>query len=541
MDLHDAFAAWAEWLVPTIANHLWQATLFALLAAAAAALLGRAPARARTAVWIAAAAKFALPLALFAALGAAAGLDRSTPAAQPGEPAAASFAWTLVEPVAAAPGAPREPGGHDETFCVLAAVWAVGFAASLALWWSRHRRVARMVRTGRRLVGGREVELLDRACERLGVRTVVRVVESPEADEPGIWRVWHPVLVLPEGVGEHLNDAELEAVMMHEAAHVARRDNLVSNLQMALCCALWFHPVVWLIDRRLLAERERACDEAVIGAGGGAREYARGLLKVFRYSIGWRPAGVSCATGSHLGRRIEEIMNGTNRIALTWHRAVTVAVVVGLAGLSAAAMTFGIAEGQGEGKQQRFMMKRHSPDGDAKLLEAANAAPTLRNLQVQNSPAAPVALVGIEVKKVPVAALGEPGEQRIVRHHEAGPAAGGDGAPAARAEHAPMPRFPEADAEGNTYVLVITLNNTSAQTLEAIQIGGSADDKKFMFGFHRQIEPGATAQVALPVRNQTAETEGLAVTVKGAMFADGTTRGDFEMHGQRMQFKHPAH
>ena len=129
--------------------------------------------------------------------------------------------------------------------------------------------------------------------------------------------------------------------MMHEIAHVARRDNLVSNLQMALCCVFWFHPVVWAIDRKLLAERERACDEAVIGAGGRARVYAAGLLKVFRFAIGWQPAGVSCATGSHLGRRIEQIMESSERISTNWHRAVTASVALALIGVSAAAAVIG--------------------------------------------------------------------------------------------------------------------------------------------------------------------------------------------------------
>src|SRR5262249_41237338 len=102
-----------------------------------------------------------------------------------------------------------------------------------------------------------------------------------------------------------------------------------------------FHPVVWAIDRRLLAERERACDEAVIGAGGRARVYAVGLLKVFRFAIGWQPAGVSCATGSHLGRRIEQIMNNSERISTNWHRAVIAALVLGMVSASAAAMAFG--------------------------------------------------------------------------------------------------------------------------------------------------------------------------------------------------------
>jgi hypothetical protein len=77
---------------------------------------------------------------------------------------------------------------------------------------------------------------------------------------------------------------------------------------MALCCLFWFHPLLWLLDRRLLAEREEACDERVLELLGRAEAYAQGLLKAVRFGIGWRLAGVSSAHASNFGRRIERIL-----------------------------------------------------------------------------------------------------------------------------------------------------------------------------------------------------------------------------------------
>ena len=70
--LHETFARASAWLWPAVANHMWQATLFAALVLGATLLLQRgAPARVRFALWLAAAAKFALPAALFALVGVA--------------------------------------------------------------------------------------------------------------------------------------------------------------------------------------------------------------------------------------------------------------------------------------------------------------------------------------------------------------------------------------------------------------------------------------------------------------------------------------
>ena len=148
-------------------------------------------------------------------------------------------------------------------------------------------------------------------------------------------------MLLPQAIADHLDDGELEAIMLHELVHIRRRDNLVGNLQMAVCALLWFHPLVWLISNKLFDERELACDEEVLKLRAAPETYAAGILKVVRFSLGWRVAGVTGAgNGSNLRRRIENIMttNNTKHRAAVWHRlfagtlvgfAIVVALVAG--------------------------------------------------------------------------------------------------------------------------------------------------------------------------------------------------------------------
>jgi beta-lactamase regulating signal transducer with metallopeptidase domain len=535
MSFHDVFSEWVRWGWLGLANHLWQATLFAAFAAIASALLGRGPARARSAVWLVASAKFALPLALFAYLGGLAGIGAVTRPASPEQNGGASAVWAFVEPVGPAAGSVTEGAEgvavpYGALYGALTAVWLAGAVASSGYWLVRRRRLSRAIRAGRPLGLGREAAALGRARSRLGVAQEVGIIVSPEIHEPGVWRVRRPVLVLPEGVADQLSDDELEAVMMHEVAHVARRDNLVGNLQMALCCVFWFHPVVWAIDRKLLAERERACDEAVIGAGGGARVYAAGLLKVFRFAMGWKPAGVSCATGSHLGRRIEQIMNTSDRISTNWHRAVTAAVVLGMAGLSASAMAFG----QGDKREVRdvIIQKADGPPG-AELAEAAAAAPTVRVVQYENAAGAPLFIGDAQIKKVPAEkiAAATAGRRVFVQKID------GDVPPRAAGadEGAPVRmRFPETDADGNALVLLMSLTNTSGRAIEGYQMGGGSDDERFFFEFHRPIAPGATFQMAIPVGERLANADAFVLSVMGVRFDGGETWGDFKDHGDVM-------
>jgi TonB family protein len=341
--MHELLARASAWLWPALANHLWQATLFAALVLCVTLLLRGGPARLRYALWLVAAAKFAVPSALFALAAARLGVGSGWRAAGVSG-SAAPLILRITEPVVAdSPDLVVGVSGarpHEEIFCALTVVWLAGCAALVAVWLGRRREFLRSVRGGTEAWAGREFEALGRARARLGLRREVLLVLCDARTEPGVWRTRRPVLLLPSEVASQLDDEELEAVLMHELAHVERRDNLFGNLQTALACVLWFNPAVWLVGGRLFAERESACDERVVEAGGRAGAYAAGILKVVRFCSGWRVAGVAgVASGSNLRRRIEMIMRGEKGVVFgAWHRAA-------VSGLAAAALALTVGAG----------------------------------------------------------------------------------------------------------------------------------------------------------------------------------------------------
>ena len=69
----------------------------------------------------------------------------------------------------------------------------------------------------------------------------------------------------------------------------------------------WFHPLVWWIGARLVEERERACDEAVIQSGVAPQIYLTGISKVCRFQFYEDLAGVSAAGGANLKARFDHI------------------------------------------------------------------------------------------------------------------------------------------------------------------------------------------------------------------------------------------
>ena len=125
-------------------------------------------------------------------------------------------------------------------------------------------------------------------------------------------------------------------VLLHELAHVRRRDWLSHRFADLVCALYWFHPLVWLTARRLRAEGEIACDDLVLTSGIAAPDYARHLLDVARTL---RPisdvpqAAIAMARTARIEGRLIMILDATrSRRALT-RRALLLAL-----GLSAAAL-----------------------------------------------------------------------------------------------------------------------------------------------------------------------------------------------------------
>jgi len=114
------------------------------------------------------------------------------------------------------------------------------------------------------------------------------------------------------------DDERRRAVLLHERAHVARRDTLLALIGDVACAVYWFHPLAWLIERRARLERERACDDLVIESGIAADDYATALVEVART----RAFAMPMAAPSQLETRIAAILNprvkrhGTRAVAI---------------------------------------------------------------------------------------------------------------------------------------------------------------------------------------------------------------------------------
>ncbi len=288
----------AHW-TSVIANHLWQSTLFAALAALLALALRKNHARARHWLWLIASLKFLIPFSLFVAIGSHLQLPDITPLTQHAVSVAVEgIAQPFTAPLAALPTQPASIASDSASRIpiVLFAVWVCGFIAVAFSWWRRWRSIRSAVR----------------AASLLPLQVGVPVLSSSALLEPGVFGLFRPVLLLPEGITDRLAPAQLQAVLAHELCHVRRRDNLAAALHMAVEAIFWFHPLVWWLGARLVEERERACDEEVLRLGNQPQVYAESILRICQFYLESPLACMSGVTGSNLKQRVVRIM--TQRI-----------------------------------------------------------------------------------------------------------------------------------------------------------------------------------------------------------------------------------
>ncbi|MCC6589002.1 MAG: TonB family protein [Bryobacterales bacterium] len=139
---------------------------------------------------------------------------------------------------------------------------------------------------------------------------VVRI--SSEVGMPFTCGLFRPVILLPESAADWPEERR-NVVLLHEAAHVMRRDALARFVAQIGCALHWFNPLAWVAAARMVIEQEHACDDWVIERGVRPSHYAEHLLEIAHYLHGrsmWRPAALAMANCSDLQTRLHSILRG---------------------------------------------------------------------------------------------------------------------------------------------------------------------------------------------------------------------------------------
>ncbi|MHB1423140.1 MAG: M56 family metallopeptidase [Gemmataceae bacterium] len=223
------------------------------------------------------------------------------------------------------PGTPTQLDSPEPSLWprLLSVVWGTGALIWFLVALERLHHFRRLLRFARPAPAALQ-ERTRRLAHSLGLRRCPRVCLLPGRIAPMLWAVGGPPrLLLPADLLAGLSDEQLDTLLVHELAHLRRRDHWVRVLEFVVLGLYWWHPVVWYARRELREAEEQCCDAWVVSTLPGAgRTYASALLDTLDF-LSTTPAAVPpLASGlSHIAdlkRRLTMIMRGNTPRSLTW-------------------------------------------------------------------------------------------------------------------------------------------------------------------------------------------------------------------------------
>ncbi len=197
-------------------------------------------------------------------------------------------------------------------FCIALLVWVVGALALLAREIPRLLEFRRLWSTLTPVDDARTTGLVERLKTEMGIRRHVRVVASTRAD-PFTVGWLRPAVVIPGSFCEKSTPTQLEAVLVHELAHIRRRDWAIHVAMRLLAATYWWNALVRRLVVDLSRSREEICDNFVLKVQGEGRTLASFLVdtaeRVASARFSWS-LGMSVNEPRHLEKRVTQLLSG---------------------------------------------------------------------------------------------------------------------------------------------------------------------------------------------------------------------------------------
>ena len=152
------------------------------------------------------------------------------------------------------------------------------------------------------------IAMRDQLCQRMEIKKSVRLLESIHNTSPIVIGWVRPAILIPASVVSGLTAREMEAILVHELAHIGRHDYLVNMIQAIIETVLFYHPAVWWLSNRVREEREHCCDDVAIEVCGDRKTFVHALAKLEEIRCRDLQVAVAASGGSPINR-MKRILN----------------------------------------------------------------------------------------------------------------------------------------------------------------------------------------------------------------------------------------
>ena len=190
-------------------------------------------------------------------------------------------------------------------------LWLVGCIIKLGMTGLINLRTWLQIRNGKEIHQQEWQNCIRKTKNRLEIQQEIKIIINPQIRVPAIWGFFKPVLLLPETAFDWSSEKR-QIVVIHELAHLKRRDFLINWVAQIVSALYWINPVVRISIRQYFREQEYACDDYVLRDGVESCDYAQCLLEIARSLSGKRvltTGSIPMANKSDLKGRIENILS----------------------------------------------------------------------------------------------------------------------------------------------------------------------------------------------------------------------------------------
>jgi beta-lactamase regulating signal transducer with metallopeptidase domain len=217
----------------------------------------------------------------------------------------------------------RSPAGHTEppataaesasTYTYLMALWIMGCAYLTWRWIRGWLGLRRIVKNAQVVSNPQVMDVVRKTAALLHLSRLPVIRSSDEDISPFTVGIWHTSVVLPGILVQEVPSNQLQAVLTHEFAHLKRRDPLIGWI-LTICETLYyFYPFFRMAKRKLMQERETACDEYVLAESRTKPKiYAMALIEAAeKYrgrSLKMIPIAIAAESFTHLKKRLEYLV-----------------------------------------------------------------------------------------------------------------------------------------------------------------------------------------------------------------------------------------
>jgi bla regulator protein BlaR1 len=199
---------------------------------------------------------------------------------------------------------------------------------------------------------------LHELAAKLGIKRSVIFLQSSLAKVPMVIGHLKPVLLFPMGLLNNLPQDEVEAILLHELAHIKRNDFLVNLLQQFAEIFFFFNPAVLWISSLIKNERENCCDDIALSITRDKKIFIHALVAFQEYNAGVKYAATFSGSKNHLLNRVKRIITNNNKTLNTMEKLVLASCIV-LTCLATAAFN------PGKEKNKIDTVKRNEVTGQA--------------------------------------------------------------------------------------------------------------------------------------------------------------------------------